>query len=112
MHYKQPENGVENYTWPPIATSSVHNELDYCNLMYCCLPQMQLNRHQHIHNVLARVVVVAPRFAIVLILKSLHWLKAHGCIDYKVISITYKLFQSSSPRYLRDLVTIQPSRST
>ena len=33
-------------------------------------------------------------------------------IKYKVISITYKLLQFSSPRYLRNLITVQPSWST
>ena len=30
----------------------------------------------------------------------------------KIISTTYKVLQSSSPHYLRDIITIQPSRST
>ena len=32
-------------------------------------------------------------------------------IQYKVISVTYKLLQSSAPHYLRDLITIQSARS-
>jgi len=46
------------------------------------------------------------------ILKSLQWLKVQECIVYKFISATYKLLQSSSPRYLHDLITFQPFRST
>ena len=46
------------------------------------------------------------------ILKSLHWLKVQERIEYKIISITYKVLQSSTPHYLRDIITIQPSRST
>ena len=46
------------------------------------------------------------------ILKSLHWLKVQERIEYKIISTTYKVLQSSSPHYLRDIITIQPSRST
>ena len=46
------------------------------------------------------------------ILKSLHWLKVQEHIEYKIISITYKVLQSSSPHYLRDIITIQPSQST
>ena len=44
-----------------IGTSFVHSKLDYCNLMYYCLPQPQLNRLQRIQNALARAVVAAPR---------------------------------------------------
>ena len=46
------------------------------------------------------------------ILKSLHWLKVQERIEYRVIFTTYRLLQPSSPRYLRDLITVQPSRST
>ena len=39
-------------------------------------------------------------------------LKVQEHIEYKVISTTYKLLQSSSSLYLCDLITVQPSRST
>ena len=72
-----------------------------------------LNRLQHIQNSLARAVVAAPRCSDAnQILKSLHWLKVPDRIEYKVISVTYKLLQSSAPHYLRDLITIQSARST
>ena len=62
---------------------------------------------------ITRAIVTAPRSSNPdQILKSLHWLKLQERIEYKVISITYKLLQSSSPRYLRDLITVQPSQST
>jgi len=53
-----------------------------------------------------------PGPAILTILKWLHWIKLQERIEYKVISTTYKLLQSSSPHYMRDLITVQPSRST
>ena len=34
------------------------------------------------------------------ILKLLHWLKVPDRIEYKVISVTYKLLQSSAPHLL------------
>jgi len=96
-----------------IGTSFVHSRLDFCNSLYCGLPKTQLNRLQHIQNSLARAVVAAPRSSdAVLILKSLHWLRVPERIEYKIASTTYKLLQHSSPQYLRDLITIQPSRST
>jgi len=39
-------------------------------------------------------------------------LKVPEHTEYKIISTTYKLLQFSSPQYLRDTITIQPSRST
>ena len=96
-----------------IDTSFVYSRLEYCNSMYYCLPQMQLNRFQHIQNALARAVVAPPRSAnLDHILKSLHRLKVQERIEYKVISTTHELIQSSSSGYLCDLITVQPSRST
>jgi len=96
-----------------IGTSLVHSRLDYCNSLYLNLPKTQLNRLQHIQNSLTRAVVAAPRSSPAdHILKSLHWLKVPERIEYKIISTTYKLLQFSSPQYLRDTITIQPSRST
>ena len=43
-----------------IDTTFVHCRLDQCNSMYYCLPQMNLNRLQHIQNALARAVIAAP----------------------------------------------------
>jgi len=98
-----------------ICTSLAHSRLDYCNSLYLSLPKTQLNRLQHIQNSLARAVVAAPRSSPAdHILKSLHWLKVPERIEYKIISTrpTYKLLQFSRSQYLRDNITIQPSRST
>jgi len=94
--------------WP----SLVHSRLDYCKSMYYCLQKSQLSRHQHIQDALARADVAASRSSSAdHILRSLHWLKVEERIEYIVISTTYKVFQSSSPRYLRDFLTVHPSRS-
>jgi len=91
----------------------VHSKLDYCNSLYYELPKTQLTRLQHIQNSLARAIVAAPKsFDPDQILKSLHWLNVQERIEYKIISTTYKVLQSSSPYYLRGIITIQPSRST
>jgi len=90
-----------------IGTSFVHSRLDYCNSLYYGLSKIQSNRLQHIQNSLARAVVAAPRsYDANQILKSLHWLKVTDRIEYKVISVTYKLLQSSALHYLRDLILL------
>ena len=61
----------------------------YC---YYNLPYSQLNRLQQIQNCLARAIFKAPKFTHTThILKSLHWLKINQCIDYKILSLTYKV---------------------
>ena len=42
------------------------------------------------------------------ILKSLHWLIVSERIEYKIISLTYKILNTTQPSYLYDLVSIRP----
>src|SRR6218665_3828754 len=96
-----------------IATSIVHSKLDYCNSLFLNLDSTQIQRLQLIHNSLARAVTRMPRHHhITPVLKSLHWLKIPERIHFKVLSVTYNSLQSSQPTYLRELFTIQPTRST
>ena len=44
-------------------------------------------------------------------LHSLHWLKIKERINYKIISLTYSALQSGKPHYLRDIITLQSTRS-
>ena len=55
---------------------------------------------------------VIPKLNITPILKSLHWLKINERIEFKLLSITYKILTTSQPPYLRRLITVQPPRST
>ena len=46
------------------------------------------------------------------ILKSLHWLKVSERIEYKLLSLTYKVITTAQPSYLHNLISLQPPRST
>ena len=46
------------------------------------------------------------------ILKSLHWLKVNERIEYKLLSLTYKVLTTAEPSYLRNLISLQHPRST
>jgi len=104
---------LDHSTAAVIATSLVHSKLDYCNSLYLNLPKSELNRLQRIQNTLARVVAnTRRRDHITPTLQSLHWLKVQERINYKVVSLTYNVLQTSHPSYLSRLLTLQPARST
>jgi len=46
------------------------------------------------------------------ILRSLHWLKITERIEYKLLSLTYKVLTTTQPPYLHHLISVQPPRST
>ena len=44
--------------------------------------------------------------------KSLHWLKVNERIEYKLISLAYKVLTTAQPSYLHNLISVQPPCST
>ena len=68
--------------------------------LYYNLPKSQINRLQQIQNCLTRTVVKASKSShITPILRSLHWLKINERIEYKLLSLTYKVHTTSQPDY-------------
>jgi len=55
-------------------------------------------------------VIKAPKSShITPILRSLHWLKINQCIEYKLMSLTYKILTTRQPDYLHNLISVQSS---
>jgi len=46
------------------------------------------------------------------ILKYLQWLKINERINYKLLSLTYKVHTTTEPSYLYTLISVQPPRNT
>jgi len=68
------------------------------------LPKSQITCLQLIQNSLARAVVQAPKSChITAVLRSLHWLKITERIEYKLLSLTYKVLTTNQPPYLHHL---------
>ena len=77
------------------------------------LPKSQITRLKQIQNSLAHAVVKTPKSShITPILRSLHWLKITERIEYKLLSLTYKVPTTTQPPYLHNLITVQPHRSS
>jgi len=99
---------LDSKTASTITASIVYSKLDYCNSLYYNVPKSQLNRLQQIQNCLVRTVVKAPEsFHITPILRSLQWLKINERIEYKLMSLTYKVLTTSQPDYLHNLISVE-----
>ena len=58
-------------------------------------------------------MVKAPKSShITPILRSLHWLKINERIEYKLLSLTYKVLTTSQPDYLHNLISVQSTGRT
>jgi len=96
-----------------IATSIVHSKFDYCNTFFYNLSKSQLSRLQQIQNFLARTVMNAPKSChITPILRSLYWLRITERIEYKLLSLIYKVLTTTKPPYLHKLISTHRPRST
>jgi len=64
-------------------------------------------------NSLARTVMKSPKFChITPILRSLHWLRITERIEYKLLSLTYKVLTTTQHPYLHNLFFVQRPCST
>jgi len=103
---------LDSKTGSTIAASIVHSKLDYCNSLYYNLPKSQINCLQLIQNCLARTVVKAPKSSLVTpILRSLHWLKINERIEYKLLSLTYKVHSPPGSPHPTHITSSQSSPS-
>ena len=58
-------------------------------------------------------MVKAPKSShITSIFRSLHWLKINERIEYKLLSLTYKVLTTSQPDYLHNLISVQSTGKT
>jgi len=98
---------LDSTTASTIATSIVNSKLDYCNSVYFNIPKSQITRLQQIQNSLARAVVKAPKSChITPMLRSLHRLKITECIEYKLLSLIYKVLTTTQPPHPRSTSSI------
>ena len=98
-----------------MAVSIVGCRLDYCNsvgLLYG-MSQANIDKLQRVQNILARVVVGAPRTSSSLnIRRDIHWLPVGRRITYKLCLTTWKTLNTFQPLYLSELIShYLPSRS-
>jgi len=99
----------------PFPPPSFSPDLITVILSYTIQPtyRSQITRLQQIQNSLARAVVKAAKSChITPILRSLHWFKITERIEYKLLSLTYKVLTTTQPPYLHNLISAHPLRST
>ena len=96
-----------------IACSIVFSRWDYCNAFLYVVNDLKLNRLQRAQNSLDRIAFVAPYHSPATFLRcSLHWLPIRRRIEYKVVSLTFKIRLHHQPIYLSELaVNHVPARS-
>ena len=85
------------------------SHLDYCNAVYACLPNVDLDKLQRVQNMAAKLVKGATKYdSASRCCKDLHWLPIRERIEYKVMCLVFISVTGNGPSYLRNLVTPAP----
>ena len=106
---------IRKYLNVAAIASLVHalitSRLDYCNALYCGLPDKLIQKLQKAQNAAARLVAGSRKTShITPVLYQLHWLPVQYRIQYKILLLTFKALHGSAPEYIRAL--IRPKVST
>ena len=107
---------IKRYLTPDALKVAGHalisSKLDYCNSLLPGLPKYEIQRYQHIMNSAARLISgTGESDHITPVLINLHWLPVKHRINFKLMCLTYKALNGSTPTYLTDLVNNTPLRS-
>jgi len=88
-----------------LARAFVQSRLDYCNSLLFNTSENNFSKLQRLQNSLARIVTQSPRCIPSLsLLQYLHWLPIKHRVNYKIASLTFKIWQSGRPQPLSELL--------
>ena len=103
-------NYLDKISMERLVHALISNKLDYCNALLFGLPDRDISRLQSIQNAAARLIFGSRKHEhIVPVLMSLHWLPVKARIEYKILSITYKITCRCCPSYLDNLIHFSKS---
>ena len=99
-----------------VANAIFTSRLEYCNSLLAGLTVQEFTRLQRIQNAAARCVLMRPRdFSATDMLCERHWFPVGRRVHYKLLLLTYKTLNGSSPEYLlnqlQDYFPTRASRS-
>lgn len=85
-----------------VAVVLITSRLDYCNSLYAGANKSVLHKLQMVQHVAAQLILKCPRSSSASTgLEALHLLPIHKRILFKILIITFRIFHSSCPHYLR-----------
>ena len=108
---------IRKYLTRSAAEQLIHalisSRLDFCNSLFCNLPQREINRLQVLQNRAARLLTFTKNTShISPVLRSLHWLPVKKRIAFKILLLVYRTLNKSAPTYLQDILSpYNPSRT-
>ena len=101
---------------PPLQPEfSYHGpKLDYCNSLSNGLPKSSINRLQVVQNSLARMIYLSAKWSdhVSPLLHKLHWLPVSSRLEFKIVTLTFKVLKFQQSAYIYDLIAPRSLRSS
>ena len=106
-------NALTDDSAKSIACTLIGSRLDYANALFISASASNITKLQQIQNTLARIVTCQRGWTgTSQSLATLHWLPVKWRVDFKVATISYKLFSTGQPSNLANSISkYVPSRS-
>ncbi len=92
-----------------MVLTMITSGLDYCNSLYCGLPDCLLEQLYCVQKAAARLITLTGKYqhttpAFI----ALHWLHIKERREFKILLLTYKCFNGLAPAYLEELLHKRP----
>ena len=104
-HIKAIQKYLTKQACMTLVLSLCVTHLDYGNALLYGLPKKSIKRLQTVQNMCAKLVLQHSKYSSATqVLMDLHWLPIEQCIQYKMLTITYRTIQNRAPKYIMDLL--------
>ena len=106
----QIRNSLSKENTKTVVNALVTPHLDYGNGLLYGISAKQIKKLQIAQNSAVRLIEkMNKRDHITETRKKLHWLPIQARIEYKILTLTWKIMNNQAPEYMKNLITIKPN---